>query len=181
MIAINLIVNPKDHEKLDEWKSTFLWTPVDEAQLGNNIRAIQNEKVKSGSILVHNADGTFKTIAFRAKKINEPKDEEVIIRVKKPRKGAVLTFDEKLDMVNKFVKEHGRHPRKDESIDDFRVGTFYASLLKNRDKYNDLIDELGESELPPEEEEEEEAPKEEEETVKEDAPKPKPKGKNKKQ
>ena len=143
MIAIDLKINPAEHERIEEWKEELLWKPMHEEDLVEQIKEIQKCSIKSGSVLYHNEDGTFKTIAFRAKKISDPKEEDVVIRVKHARKNNALTFDDKLDVLNRFVQEHGHPPQKEDVFEDFHVGTFYASIIKNRDKYQNFIDELG--------------------------------------
>ena len=143
MIAIDLKINPAEHERIEEWKEELLWKPMHEEDLVEQIKEIQKCSIKSGSALCHYEDGTFKTISFRAKKISDPKEEDVVIRVKHARKNNALTFDDKLDVLNRFVQEHGHPPQKEDVFEDFHVGTFYASIIKNRDKYQNFIDELG--------------------------------------
>ena len=179
MIPIQLNVNPADHEKLDEWKNACLWKTFDDREMEYFIRDIQKCAIKSGFVLVYDDDGTFKSIPFRAKKIMEPKNEEVVIRVKHLRKNAGLTFDEKIDILNQFVAKEKRDPTDADVVDGFNLGKFYNSLKKNRDKYQFFIDHIGaldEMEVEVEEEGEEAgeeiitAPVENEEETKAEAP-----------
>lgn len=143
MIAVDLHINPSEHERIEEWRESILWTPMPEEDLIAQIKEIQKCNIKSGSILYHDEEGSFKTISFRAKKINDPKEAEVVIRIKHTRKNNALTFDDKLELLNRFVQEKGHTPQKEDVFEDFHVGTFYASIIKNRDKYQGFIDELG--------------------------------------
>ena len=177
MIPIQLNVNPADHEKLDEWKNACLWKTFDDREMEYFIRDIQKCAIKSGFVLVYDDDGTFKSIPFRAKKIMEPKNEEVVIRVKHLRKNAGLTFDEKIEILNKFVIDNGRDPTDTDIVDGFNLGKFFISLKKNRDKYQFFIDNIGkldEMDIEVEEDEGETpitAPAENEEETKAEAPK----------
>ena len=173
MIPIQLNINPADHEKLDEWKNACLWKTFDDREMEYFIRDIQKCAIKSGFVLVYDDDGTFKSIPFRAKKIMEPKNEEVVIRVKHLRKNAGLTFDEKIEILNKFVIDNGRDPTDTDIVDGFNLGKFYVSLKKNRDKYQFFIDNIGKlDEMEIEvEEDEEEAPKDADSPKNEEAPK----------
>ena len=143
MIPIQLNVNPADHEKIDEWRNTCLWKTFDDREMEYFIRDIQKCAIKSGFVLVYDDDGTFKSIPFRAKKIMEPKNEEVVIRVKHLRKNAGLTFDEKIDILNQFVANEKRNPNELDVVDGLNLGKFYNSLKKNRDKYQFFIDHIG--------------------------------------
>ena len=158
MIPIQLNINPSTHEKLDEWRANCLWKTFTDRDLEYFIRDIQKCAVKSGSILVYDDDGSFKSIPFRAKKIMDPKKEEVVIRVKHVRKNQGMTFDEKIELLNKFVAENNREPTEDDIVDGFNLSKFYLSLKKNRDKYQFFIDHIGaldELEVENEEEDEE--------------------------
>ena len=174
MIPIQLQVNPADHEKIEEWRNNCLWKTFDDREMEYFIRDIQKCAIKSGFVLVYDDDGQFKSIPFRAKKIMEPKNEEVVIRVKHLRKNAGLTFDEKIDTLNKFVNDNNRQPTNDDVVDGFNLGKFYSSLKKNRDKYQFFIDNIGKlEEMDVEvEEDEEEAPKENVNDVQEKEDKP---------
>ena len=143
MIPIQLNVNPADHEKIDEWRNACLWKTFDDREMEYFIRDIQKCAIKSGFVLVYDDDGTFKSIPFRAKKIMEPKNEEVVIRVKHLRKNAGLTFDEKIDILNQFVANEKRNPNELDVVDGLNLGKFYNSLKKNRDKYQFFIDHIG--------------------------------------
>ena len=143
MIPIQLNVNPADHEKIDEWRSACLWKTFDDREMEYFIRDIQKCAIKSGFVLVYDDDGTFKSIPFRAKKIMEPKNEEVVIRVKHLRKNAGLTFDEKIDILNQFVATEKRNPTEVDIVEGINLGKFYNSLKKNRDKYQFFIDHIG--------------------------------------
>ena len=143
MIPIQLNVNPADHEKIEEWRSACLWKTFDDREMEYFIRDIQKCAIKSGFVLVYDDDGTFKSIPFRAKKIMEPKNEEVVIRVKHLRKNAGLTFDEKIEILNAFVAKEKRDPTDADVVEGFNLGKFYNSLKKNRDKYQFFIDHIG--------------------------------------
>ena len=143
MIPIQLNVNPANHEKLDEWRNACLWKSFDDRELEYFIRDIQKCTIKSGFVLVYDDDGSFKSIPFRAKKIMDPKVEEVVIKVKHLRKNQSITFDEKIDMLNKFVVENEREPTDTDIIEGFNLGKFHTSLKKNRDKYQFFLDNIG--------------------------------------
>ena len=143
MIPIQLNVNPANHEKLDEWRNACLWKSFDDRELEYFIRDIQKCTIKSGFVLVYDDDGSFKSIPFRAKKIMDPKKEEVVIRVKHLRKNQGMTFDEKIEMLNRFVAENNREPSNDDVVDGFNLGKFHTSLKKNRDKYQFFLDHIG--------------------------------------
>ena len=143
MIPIQLNINPANHEKLEEWRANCLWKTFTDRDLEYFIRDIQKCAVKSGFVLVYDADGSFKSIPFRAKKIMDPKKEEVVIRVKHLRKNQGMTFDEKIEMLNRFVAENNREPSNDDVVDGFNLGKFHTSLKKNRDKYQFFLDHIG--------------------------------------
>ena len=175
MIGIDMKINPADHAKIPQWEKDFLWKPFSEDEVKENIKAIQKESVKSGSILFHNEDGTFQVITFRAKKINEAQPQEVAIRIKHARKNAPLTFDDKIDLLERFVAENGKEPGDEDVFEGFHVGTFYKSILKNRDKFQSVVDIVENNETEESTKEETKAPepepeKEEEEEIKEEKP-----------
>ena len=140
MIGIDMKINPADHAKIPQWEKDYLWHPFSEDEVKENIRAIQKESIKSGSILFHNEDGTFSTITFRAKKINDAQEQDVAIRIKHARKNTPLTFDDKIDLLERFVAENGKEPGDDDVFEGFHIGTFYKSILKNRDKFQAVVD-----------------------------------------
>ena len=175
MIGIDMKINPADHAKIPQWEKDFLWKPFSEEEVKENIKAIQKESVKSGSILFHNEDGTYSVITFRAKKINEPQEQEVAIRIKHARKNAPLSFDDKIDLLERFVAENGKEPGDEDTFEGFHIGTFYKSILKNRDKFQAVVDivengeegEKKEESDEPEEEKQEPEPEAKEEEQKE--------------
>ena len=173
MIPIQLNVNPANHEKLDEWRNACLWKSFDDRELEYFIRDIQKCTIKSGFVLVYDDDGSFKSIPFRAKKIMDPKVEEVVIKVKHLRKNQSITFDEKIDMLNKFVVENEREPTDTDVIEGFNLGKFHTSLKKNRDKYQFFLDNIGKLDEMEIEVEEDDAEQEGEQT--EEAPVEQPK------
>lgn len=143
MIAVSITLNPKENENIEQWNSQYLWKPMTNDEMIAFIKEIQQTDIKSGSILCRDEDGEFKTISFRKKKINEPKTVNANIRIKSNRTKKQMTFEEKLDALTEFITANNRAPRKDEVVDGFHVGTFYNSIIKNRNKYQEVIDDLG--------------------------------------
>ena len=140
MIGIDMKINPADHAKIPQWENDYLWHPFSAEEVNENIKAIQKESIKSGSILFHNEDGTFSNITFRAKKINDAQGQDVAIRIKHERKNTPLSFDDKIDLLERFVSENGKEPGDEDVFEDFHIGTFYKSILKNRDKFQAVVD-----------------------------------------
>ena len=158
MIPIQLTINPANHEKIAEWRAKCLWQTFDDRDLEYFIRDIQKCAIKSGLILIYDDDGQFKSISFRAKKIMEPKNEDVVIRIKHLRKNSGMTFDDKIDILNKFYAENDREPTEQDVVDGVNLGKFYVGLKKNRDKYQFFLDHIGkldEMDIEVEEDEEE--------------------------
>ena len=173
MIVLSLKINPSDHEQLQTWNNDLLWKSFENKDaLTNYIKNIQQAHIKSGTIMYHNNEtNTFQSISFRSKKISEPKNENVVIKVRQNRKSASLAFEDKLDILNEYVKEHGEPPAPEAVVDDFHVGTFYQSLIKNRDRYQNLITNLGKDE---DEQGDEQGDEQAEESTEEPAPEPAP-------
>ena len=140
MIGIDMKINPADHAKIPQWEEAYLWHSFSAEEVMENIKAIQKESIKSGSILFHNDNGTFSTITFRAKKINDAQEQDVSIRIRHERKNAPLSFDDKIDLLERFVSENGKEPGDEDIFEDFHIGTFYKSILKNRDKFQAVVD-----------------------------------------
>ena len=173
MIVLSLKINPNDHEQLPNWNNDLIWKSFENKDaLTNYIKTIQQAHIKSGTVMYHNNEtNTFQSISFRSKKINEPKNENVIIKVRQNRKSNSLAFEDKLDILNDYVKEHGQPPDADAVVDDFHVGTFYQSLIKNRDRYQNLLSNLGKDD---DEQGEEQAEEQAEESVEESQAEPTP-------
>ena len=112
--------------------------------------------IKSGLIVFRDLEkNVFKQIVFRGKNIMKPEPSNVTVRlVKEGPKG--LTQEEKIEMLEQFIGENHALPKDDDVFEyededsdgnvivkQFRVGTFYNSLVKSREKYQDILERCG--------------------------------------
>ena len=168
-LPLEIKLSPTDFPKGDKWREDLLWHLQSTDDMVDYIRKnmLTEPELKSGVILFRDlTKDAFQTLSFRGKKITQPEDADAIVKLKRQTAPKVsLTFNEKTELLEQFVEQEGRLPGKDDVIDGFRVGSFYASIIKSRDKYQDIIEKCGSDKEPedeePEEEEEEEvkAPK----------------------
>ncbi len=140
ILALEIKVSPADIEDLPTWKETLLWQPNPIRTVVKYIEDNMIGKVKSGYILIRDLeDNAFKTISFRGRNILQPKGADAICKLKRETKKG-LTFDEKIELLERFVLEEGRVPEPDDVFEGFRIGTFYKSLTRSKDKYDGLVD-----------------------------------------
>ena len=140
ILALEVKVSPADAEDLPKWREDLLWQPNPIRTIVKYIEDNMISKVKSGYVLIRDLeDNAFKTISFRGRNILQPKSADAICKLKRETKKG-LTFDEKIELLERFVLEEGRVPEADDVYEDFRIGTFYKSLTRSKDKYDGLID-----------------------------------------
>ena len=78
-------------------------------------------------------------ISLRGRNVLQPKPADAICKLKHETKKG-LTFEEKIELLERFVLEEGRVQVDDDVFENFRIGTFYKSLIRSKDKYDDLVD-----------------------------------------
>ena len=140
ILALEVKVSPADTAELQTWREALLWQPNPVRTVVKYIEDNIIGKVKSGYVLIRDLeDNEFKTISFRGKNILQPKIADAICKLKRETKKG-LTFDEKIELLERFVLENGRVPESDDVFEDFRIGTFYKSLTRSKDKYDGLVD-----------------------------------------
>ena len=140
ILALEVKVSPADAEDLSTWREALLWQPKPIRTIVKYIEDNIIGKVKSGYVLIRDLeDNEFKTISFRGRNILQPKTADAICKLKRETKKG-LTFDEKIELLERFVLEEGRVPEADDVFEDFHIGTFYKSLNRSKDKYDGLID-----------------------------------------
>ena len=139
-IPLEVKVSPVDHHDIQTWKEQLLWKATTNRELVKYVEDNILGNVKSGYVLIRDLDdNAFKIISFRGRNVLQPKAADAICKLKRETKKG-LTFDEKIELLERFVLEEGRVPDAEDSIDGFRIGTFYKSLTRSKDKYDGLVD-----------------------------------------
>lgn len=157
VLPIELKISPADHPKLDEWKSQLLWKLTTIDVINEFIKEVQQEKIKSGVLYFRDLEtNAFQAITFRSKFITQPSGSDVLVKLRKAKAPTrQLTFEEKCDMLEQFIKDNGRTPDLEDLYENFKVGRFYASLIKSRNKFQDILIQCGAENVQNEEVEEE--------------------------
>ena len=47
---------------------------------------------------------------------------------------------DKVQLLKDFVAAAGHHPKEDDEIEGFKVGKFYKTIIRSRDRYREIID-----------------------------------------
>ena len=139
-------VSPAQHDDLPTWNEELLWHPQTTDDIVQYIREkmlTADPVVKSGLVLYRDLkDDSFKAINFRGKNILQPVPADGVVKLKRETKKG-LTFNEKVKLLKRFILEEGHEPTDDTVFENCRLGTFYNSLLKQKQKYEDCIQEVG--------------------------------------
>ena len=139
-------VSPAQHDDLPAWNEELLWHPQTTDDIVKFIREkmlTADPVVKSGLILYRDLnDNSFKAINFRGKNILQPVPADGVVKLKRETKKG-LTFEEKIELLKRFVLEKGHEPKDDDVFESCRIGTFYNSLMNQKKKYEGYIEELG--------------------------------------
>ena len=139
-------VSPAQHDDLPSWNEELLWHPQTTDDIVKFIREkmlTADPVVKSGLVLYRDLkDDSFKAINFRGKNILQPVPADGVVKLKRETKKG-LTFEEKIELLKRFVLEEGHEPTPETVYESCRLGTFYNSLLNQKKKYEDYITELG--------------------------------------
>ena len=136
-------VSPASHEDLPTWNAELLWHLQSTDDIVNFIREKMVPEVKSGLVMYRDlTDNSFKVINFRGKNILQPVQADGVVKLKRETKKG-LTFEEKIELLKRFVLEEGHEPNADDVFESCRVGTFYKSLLNQKKKYENYVNELG--------------------------------------
>ena len=145
-LPVFIRVSPAQHEDLAAWNDELLWhlqTTNDIVKFIRNTILKAEPVVKSGLVLFRDLDdNSFQVINFRGKNILQPVPADGVVKLKRETKKG-LTFEEKIELLKRFVLETGHAPEPKEVFENCRLGTFYNSLKKQKQKYEDYITEIG--------------------------------------
>ena len=139
-------VSPAQHDDLPTWNEELLWHPQTTDDIVQYIREkmlTADPVVKSGLVLYRDLkDDSFKAINFRGKNILQPVPADGVVKLKRETKKG-LTFEEKIELLKRFVLEKGHEPKADDVYESCRLGTFYNSLVNQKNKYEKYISDIG--------------------------------------
>ena len=132
-------VSPAQHDDLPTWNEELLWHPQTTDDIVQYIREkmlTADPVVKSGLVLYRDLkDDSFKAINFRGKNILQPVPADGVVKLKREtKKGLIL---------KRFVLEKGHEPKADDVYESCRLGTFYNSLVNQKNKYEKYISDIG--------------------------------------
>ena len=139
--VLSLVIKPFDHPKIPEWSEKLYMARMSKNDLLAEIREIQKEKVKFGSIITCDVDSKkYNRFVFRASKICDPVVVDIGFKIKDEKKKGSLKMAEKVELLKQFVALNGHHPKADDEYEGFKVGKFYKTIIRSRDRYREIID-----------------------------------------
>ena len=145
-LPVFIRVSPANHAELPTWNDDLLWrlqTTDDIVKFIRNTILKADPVVKSGLILYRDFDdNTFQVINFRGKNILQPTPADAVVKLKRETKKG-LTFNEKFELLQRFILQKGHAPDEKEVFEKCRLGTFYKSLITQKNKYEDYFDQIG--------------------------------------
>lgn len=139
--VLNVAIKPADHPKIEEWTKRLYMNKMTKNDLLAEIREIQKEKVKFGTILTCDVDTKqYNRFVFRASKICDPVVVDLGFKIKDDKKKETMKMADKVQLLKDFVAAAGHHPKEDDEIEGFKVGKFYKTIIRSRDRYREIID-----------------------------------------
>ena len=143
-VPLDIKINPSDLDEIESWRKELLWRPMNKDDIVEFIRTKirSHPEVKSGVVLYRDfALDSFQQISFSQRSIVQPEPADAYVKLKKATQARKpKTFEEKADLLGKFVIATGRFPNADDKFPEGpNLYKFFLSVQKSKDKYDGLI------------------------------------------
>ena len=143
-VPLDIKINPSNIDDIETWRNELLWRPQTKDEIVEYVKTHikSHPEVKSGVVLYRDfALGAFQQISFSSRSITQPEPADAVVRIRKPTNNKKpLTTEEKIDCLKLFIAQHGRFPTEEDKFSDGpNLYLFYKSLIRGRNKYDEII------------------------------------------